>query len=96
MIRSRRIPLILRCFIADAPARTFVLNHYSHNSSNACSKCKVEGIRCTVPGFRGTMIFPGIRYELRTDEDYQKLVDDDHHKGRSPLAGFFGLITRVP
>ena len=96
VIRNRRIPLILRCFIAEAPARAFVLNHYSHNSSNACSKCKVEGIRCTVPGFGGTMIFPGIRHELRTDENDQNLVDDDHHKGRSPLAGFLGLVTRVP
>ena len=43
LIRNRRLPLILRCFIADAPARAFVLNHYGHNSSHACSMCKVEG-----------------------------------------------------
>ena len=43
------------------------------------------------------MIFPGLRHELRTDEDYQKLLDDDdHHKGRSSLAGLLGLVTQVP
>ena len=42
------------------------------------------------------MIFPGIRYEPKTDEDYQNLVNEDHHKGRSPLADFLGLVTRAP
>ena len=96
LIRNKLLSLTIRCLIADAPARAFVLNHYGHNSSNPCSKCKVEGQRCTVPGFAGTMIFQGTRHELRTDHDYQNLVDEDHHKGGSPLSPLLGLTTRVP
>ena len=86
LIRNRRLPLSIRCFIADAPARAFVLMHFGHNSSNACSKCKVQDHRCTVPIFEGIMIHPGIRHKLRTDDDYRNVVDGDHHKSRSPLA----------
>lgn len=95
-VGDKRLPLNVRCFIADAPARAFALNHYGHTSANACSKCKIEGLRCTVPGFGGTMIFPGIGHPLRTDEEYRNVVDDDHHKGRSPLTPLLGLVTCVP
>ncbi|XP_033231596.1 uncharacterized protein LOC117182606 [Belonocnema kinseyi] len=96
LIRNRRLPLILRCFIADAPARAFVLNHNGHTAAQACSKCKVEAHRCTVAGVAGTMVFPGFRHELRTDDDYENVIDEDHHKGRSPLSPLVGLVTRVP
>ncbi|CAH0551707.1 unnamed protein product [Brassicogethes aeneus] len=95
-IRNRTIPLHIRCFIGDAPARSFVLNHKGHSSANPCSKCKVVGYRCTVPGFESTMVFPGVRHERRTDEEYRAMLDDDHHKGPSPLSPFIGLVSRVP
>lgn len=37
-VGNRVLPLRIRCFIADAPARAFALNHYGHTSANACSK----------------------------------------------------------
>lgn len=64
LIRNQRLPLFVRCFIADCPARAFFFNHRGHTSSKACSKCKVQGHRSNVPGFEGTMIFPGIRHTL--------------------------------
>lgn len=96
IIRNQRLPLTIRCFIADAPARAFSLNHFGHSSANACSKCKVEGHRCNTPGFGGTMVFLDTEHELRTDIDYQNLLDEDHHKGRSPLSPILPLVTRVP
>ncbi|EZA48467.1 hypothetical protein X777_13789, partial [Ooceraea biroi] len=96
LIHNRRLPLIIRCFIADAPARAFALNHYGHIASNACSKCKVEGHRCDEPGFGSVMVFQGTGHPPRTDEEYRNIVDEDHHKGRSPLAPVVELVTRVP
>jgi hypothetical protein len=70
-VRNRRLPLNIRCFIADAPARAFALQHYGHTSSNACSKCKIEGHRSEeTPSCRETMVFVGIRHPPRTDEEY--------------------------
>lgn len=96
LLRNRRFPVRLRCFIADAPARAFGLNHFGHNSSYACSKCKVEGRRCITPGFERTMVFPGVEHQLRTDDDYENRLDEDHQKGKSPVSLFLPLVTRVP
>lgn len=95
-IYGRHLPVTVRCLIADAPARALVLNHFGHNSVKSCSKCKVEGHRCTVKGFERTTVFVGIRHERRTDQEYRNLLDDDHHKGGSPLSTVLGLVTRVP
>lgn len=46
IFHGNKVPIRLRGFIADAPARTFILNHRSHVSSHPCSKCKVSGIHC--------------------------------------------------
>ncbi|XP_032690466.1 uncharacterized protein LOC116853466, partial [Odontomachus brunneus] len=71
---GNRIPIQLRCFIADAPARAFILNHRGHMSSKPCSKCKVSGTIC-----EGRNVFNGINHSLRTDEEYFSVLDEDHH-----------------
>jgi len=42
---GNKVPIRLRCFIGDAPARAFILNHHGHVACHLCSKCKVSGIR---------------------------------------------------
>lgn len=89
---EKLIPVTLRAFIADAPARSCILNHFSHTSSNPCSKCKVLSIRCN-----NQMVFMDTNHGLRTDEEYVQLSDEDHHKGPSPLARLpIGLVSQVP
>lgn len=87
--------LHLRCFIADAEARALILNHYKYNSTYPCSKCKVEGNRCTNPRFESTMVFTGDEHLLRTDEEYGNFIDVDLQKGGSPLASLLPLVTRA-
>ncbi|XP_050452162.1 uncharacterized protein LOC126851865 [Cataglyphis hispanica] len=73
---------------ADAPARAFILNH--HVSCYPCSKCKVLGIRS-----KGRYVFNGKNHSLRTDEEYSRCLDEDHHKGNSPLSMLpIGLISK--
>lgn len=93
IFHGNKVPIRLRCFIADAPARAFILNHRSHVSSHPCSKCKVSGIRC-----EGRYVFNGINHSLRTDEEYVRCVDEDHHKeGKSPLSMLpIGIISQTP
>ncbi|XP_070516696.1 uncharacterized protein [Cardiocondyla obscurior] len=91
--RNKKVEIRLRCFIADAPARAFILNHRGHMSSKPCSKCKVSGTYV-----EGRSIFNGINHSLRTDEEYLTRVDDDHHKeGESPLSLLpIRMVTQVP
>lgn len=91
--RGDKIPIKLRSFIADAPARVFILNHRSHVSHTSCSKCKVSSIYT-----EGRIVFSGINHILRTDEEYITCSDEDHHKnGISPLSSLpMGMVSQVP
>jgi len=90
---DKQIPLRLRCFIADAPARAFILNHRSHMSTYPCSKCTVSGTRS-----EGRNVFNGVSHKLRTDDEYIKCLDEEHHKdGKSPLSNLpIGMVSQVP
>lgn len=77
---NHQVPIELRCIIANAPARSYVLNDYGHNSGYPCSKCHVRGV-----SFMGCNRYPGINYKLRNNVHYRLLEDVDHHKGQSAL-----------
>lgn len=90
---GNKIAVQLRCFIADAPTRAFILNHRGHMSSKPCSKCKVSGVLS-----EGRNVFNGINHPVRTDEEYIRCLDEDHHKeGKSPLSLLpIGMTSQVP
>jgi len=87
------LPIRLKCFITDAPARAFILNHRNYTSNRPCSKCKISGTRC-----EGRYIFRGVIHSLHTDEEYTTVLDEDHHKdGKSPLSMLpIGMVSQVP
>lgn len=67
-------------YILDAPARQFVKAIQSHNSTFACEKCTVRGVR-----YKGREIFLDNNAALRTDEAFHNRQQPEHHKGDSPL-----------
>lgn len=86
------ISIQLRCFIADAPARAFILNHVGHNAFSPCSKCTVQGQNI---GHR--MIFLNTKYASRSDENYRSLAYKKHNLGETPLSQLLNdLINQVP
>ncbi|KAL7289381.1 hypothetical protein TKK_0016583 [Trichogramma kaykai] len=72
-----KIPFQIRCFIADSPARAFIINHMGHNSRFPCCKCWIEG---DYLHNSRVMVFPGIDHPLRSSESYKNKVDGEHHK----------------
>lgn len=91
-LHGNKVPLRLRCFIADAPARAFILNHRGHTFSQPCSKCKVCGTRSG-----GRYVFNDVNHPLRTDEEYIRCLDDHHKEGKSPLSMIpIGMVSQVP
>lgn len=91
---NKIIPFEFRAFIADAPARAFVLNHYGHMSYHPCSKCKITGVLC----HKGNIIFPSIDNEMRSDKEYRERSDEDHFKaGDTPITALFqDVVTQTP
>ncbi|XP_074115967.1 uncharacterized protein LOC141538430 [Cotesia typhae] len=92
MYRNTRILIKFRCFIADAPARSYVLNHISHIGMKPCSKCEVQGER-----FQHSTRYKGINHKVRTNKDYRDLVDTEHHTELSAIDGLpMDLVKQVP
>lgn len=101
LFRGECIPIKIRAFIADAPARAFVLRHRGHMSMHPCSKCKVMGTRYTQQvrrKMRTGTAFYGTDHEPRTDDDAINRFDTDHYlEEPSPLTQLnVGLVSCVP
>ena len=77
---------ICQClFVVDAPARAFIKNMKGHSSKHGCDFCNCEG------DFDKSVIYPTKISQKRTDAQFRKQDDADHHNGFSPLTE----ITRI-
>ncbi|KAL7289998.1 hypothetical protein TKK_0015730 [Trichogramma kaykai] len=81
------IPITLRCFIADAPARAFIVGHLGYSGRVPCSKCWIIGKY--IHNSR-VMVFRGTDLTLRTNEEYRNKTDGEHHKEG------VGALDRLP
>lgn len=66
--------------ICDSPAKAFLLNVKGHNAYFGCSSCTQEGRY-----LQNRMTFPEINAPLRTNESFRNRLNEDYHKGDSPL-----------
>ena len=77
---------ICRClFVVDAPARAFIKNMKGHSSKHGCDFCNCEG------DFDKSVIYPTKTSQERTDAQFRKQDDSDHHNGLSPLTEIIRL-----
>ena len=82
MYESKRISVVVRCFIADALARAFMLNHKYCCAELPCLKCKVQGAYYYSKNKRKikkTMVYLGVTHDLRTKEEYKDRNDINHY-----------------
>lgn len=79
-------------FVCDAPARAFVKIIKSHNGYSGCDKCVQVG------EWQNKMTYPETDAKLRTDSDFNHMIDEDHHLNQklSPLAGLVKMVTMFP
>lgn len=69
----------LHSIVCDAPARSFLKNVKSFTGYHGCERCIQRG-----KYYLGRMTFPETSSELRTDERFLEMVDEDHHLSNVP------------
>ncbi|XP_065662661.1 uncharacterized protein LOC136085296 [Hydra vulgaris] len=68
------------CFTCDTPTRAMIKCIKSHSGYFRCDKCRVEG------EWSEKVTFQELNAPLRTDNQFSRQVDEDHHLGLSPLS----------
>lgn len=92
IINNKLIKLELKKIICDAPATSFVLATKSHTEYFGCNKCLQKG-----KYLRGKMTFPKLNATLRTNESFILQLQQEHHKGITPLEKIgIDLVSNVP
>lgn len=89
---SKKLKVIVSSFVCDAPARAFVKHIKAHNGYSGCDKC------CQVGEWKNKMTYPETNVKLRTDADFDAMLDDEHHLGQmpSPLSGIVKMVSMFP
>lgn len=89
---DRHYNVQIRAFIADAPARSFILNTVGHSGYFACGKCEQRGSYC-----QRRVVYEAAANKLRTDESFDQKIQKEHHNGHSILSELgLGLVSQVP
>ncbi|XP_040062561.1 uncharacterized protein LOC120835954 [Ixodes scapularis] len=83
--------ITVRAVLCDAPAKAFVKCTKGHGGYYGCDKCCASGV------YYGRMTFPNLNAPLRTDDSFKAQLQEEHHKGTSPLATIgVSMVSRFP
>lgn len=93
-INGYKLAIRIRCFICDSPARAFIKCCANFNSQHGCLKCQAIGEYCHLTNCN---IYPARVSLKRTDSSFRNRIDEDHHKGMSPLEKLpIDMVNDVP
>ena len=80
--KEQKLPVHLKCFCCDAPARCFLKCIVGHTGYFACERCIIKGM------WNGRVVFNSVsNFASRTDEQFDNCQYEDHQKARTPLIG---------
>ena len=78
---EKHFNVAVKCFLCDAPARSFLRGIISHTGYNSCERCYVPGT------FEGRVVFNDeIEYPKRNEEIFKQFGYSDHQNTVSPLT----------
>lgn len=81
--------ILISSIICESPAKAFIKNVKQYCGYSRCDKCTqatVDVINVLKSGtWVGKMTYPETDSVLRTDLDFDNMVDEEHHKDPSPL-----------
>lgn len=82
---NRVIPVNVRSFICDAPARAFIKCTKGHNAYYGCDRCVQKG------KWDGRVVFPERNAKLRKDSSFRKQSNAEHHQHDNKLSPLVSL-----
>lgn len=89
---ENNVKVVLHKFLADAPAKSSILNTISHNGYFACPKCETEG-----KFLENKMCYADIDAKLRSDITFRNKENEEYHFGSCILEElhYFNMVDDV-
>ncbi|XP_065654618.1 uncharacterized protein LOC136081245 [Hydra vulgaris] len=69
------LPVTIKAFVCDAPARSFLKNNKGHGEYHSCERCLVEG------EYDGRVVFTEVDCQMRSDEQFKDYIYWNHSLG---------------
>lgn len=87
------IPFLIKAFICDAPAKSFITHCKGHTGFFSCTKCMQKG-----KYVKTRVSYPNINSKKRTDENFRRRAQPEHHLGKSILENipFVNMVNSFP
>lgn len=77
---GRIFSVFISAFICDTPARAMIKNIKGHSGYYGCDKCDQRGV------YKQSVTFPELNAHRRTDADFRRAINEEHHLGHTPLT----------
>lgn len=91
MHMNKEVKVSISSFVCDTPARAFIKNVKQYSGYHGCDKCIQNGV------WLNKVTYPEVDAQLRTDLAFDEMLDEDHHKGESPLKVLkVGMVSQFP
>lgn len=91
---GKTFSVVVKAFICDVPAKSFITCTKGHTGYASCTKCQEEGSY-----INNRVCFPNTdNLQLRTDQSFRLKIQEDHHTGTSILEKIpgFNMIENFP
>ncbi|XP_065679010.1 uncharacterized protein LOC136093723 [Hydra vulgaris] len=83
--------LLLQGILFNRAHYTKLIGAFLHSGYSACEKCVVDG------EWSGRVIYTDVNCQLRNNEGFAAMDDQEHHKGLTLLLEFgIGMVTNFP
>lgn len=92
-LNNHNIPFLIKAFICDAPAKSFITYCKGHIGFFSCTKCMQKG-----KYVKGRVCFPKINCQKRSNENFRNKVQPEHHLGKSILENIpsVNMVSSFP
>lgn len=85
-IKNESFEVNIKQFVCDTPAKAWILGIKAPTGYCSCLRCKVEGEHV-----KNRVCFAGSGFPKRTDEEFRRYADVQHHQKRTILDEIEGL-----
>ena len=85
-VSGRKVSIILKAFVCDAPVRSAIKYIVNHNSYFGCERCNTKGSYSN-----GHVVLSELSANLKTDESFLKRDCPNHHKEKLSILCSLGV-----